>query len=275
MRPASLPFDDREVERGAAVNPSETAEAKLRLAAELAGGPLGHDLHRAADRVLAEERALRSAQHLDALDVEQFEHRARRAGEVDVVDVDADARILGDDEVGLADAAEEDLREVAAAAAVARVRELHVRRRVGDAAKVAHAQLAERFAAERRNRDRHVLQVLFAPPRRDDDRLLDAFEAEHHIVERAILAGANLDAGGFGASQSGKRDGEGVGAGGHAGEDESPVGIGHRPPRIARRIVDERHVRSGHHEARLINGAASQLAAGRRLRRRGPDCDRT
>ena len=72
--------------------------------------PLGlaaEQLDRAADRVLAGQRALRAAQDLHAVEVHQLEQRARQRGDVDVVDIDADARIERVVEVGLADAADE------------------------------------------------------------------------------------------------------------------------------------------------------------------------
>ena len=116
-RPASMPVDDRKIKRGVQVQPIEAAEGKLRFATKLPGRPFGDHLHGSADSVLAEQRPLRPAEHLDPIDVEQFEHRARGSGQVDAVDVDADARILGDDEIGLTDAADEHLGEVAAAAA--------------------------------------------------------------------------------------------------------------------------------------------------------------
>src|SRR3546814_1786820 len=47
---------------------------------------------RAADRVAAVERALRPAQHLDPLDVVYVEHRGLRAVQINVVEIDADAR---------------------------------------------------------------------------------------------------------------------------------------------------------------------------------------
>src|SRR5690606_3685470 len=48
--------------------------------------------HGAADRVAAVQRALRAAQHFDALNVENVEHRRLRTGNVDVVDIEANAR---------------------------------------------------------------------------------------------------------------------------------------------------------------------------------------
>src|SRR5581483_7493506 len=46
----------------------------------------GHDIDRAGGRVLAEQRALRAAQNLDAIDIVEVEERAGRATDHDAVD---------------------------------------------------------------------------------------------------------------------------------------------------------------------------------------------
>ena len=74
--------------------------------------PAGHIFDRAADRVAAVKRALRTAQHLDALDVVDVEHRRLRAVEVDVVEIEADALLETRDRVLLANAADEGVRVV-------------------------------------------------------------------------------------------------------------------------------------------------------------------
>ncbi len=63
-------------------------------------------LHRAADRVLAGERALRAAQDFDAVEVEQVEQRGGQRRVVDVVDIESDAGSKRRVEVELADAAD-------------------------------------------------------------------------------------------------------------------------------------------------------------------------
>src|SRR5690606_35456330 len=70
------------------------------------GGQAARDvLDRATDGVLVVQRALRAAQHLDALDVEHVQQGALRAGDVDIVQVDAHARAHAPQRIGLADAA--------------------------------------------------------------------------------------------------------------------------------------------------------------------------
>jgi hypothetical protein len=82
------------------------AVGPLSLAAGLVSEALGHVLDRAADGVAAVQRALRAAQHFDALDVEHVEHRALRAIDVDVVDIEADAGLVAPQRILLADAAD-------------------------------------------------------------------------------------------------------------------------------------------------------------------------
>ena len=86
----------------------------------------------AADGVLAVERALRSAQHFDARDVVDVEQRALRPGDVDVVDVEADAGIDAPQRIGLADAAHErgERRRLVASLIDRQVR--HLRLQLGD-----------------------------------------------------------------------------------------------------------------------------------------------
>src|SRR5204863_4363304 len=63
-------------------------------------------LERAADRVASSESALRAAQNFDAVEVEEIEQVAGDRRVVDVVDIDADARLDGGVEVRLPDAAD-------------------------------------------------------------------------------------------------------------------------------------------------------------------------
>src|SRR5690606_36861428 len=85
---------DGNVERGEAFEQVVAADAHAGPARELADlGLAGADQDRAADRVAAEQRALRAAQHLDAGDVAELERAADRAADIDFVDVDADAGI--------------------------------------------------------------------------------------------------------------------------------------------------------------------------------------
>ena len=60
---------------------------------EVVGGRPGDQVDRAADRVASIQGALRSAQHLDAIQIEKLHERHRRSREVDAVEVHRRARI--------------------------------------------------------------------------------------------------------------------------------------------------------------------------------------
>src|SRR6185369_927021 len=65
-------------------------------------------LHETAGRVAPEQRALRSAQQLDAIDVEEQEPGARHLADVDLVDIYGDRALDVGDEVAAGDAADGD-----------------------------------------------------------------------------------------------------------------------------------------------------------------------
>ena len=140
--------------------------AAHHLAFELVARLAGDDADRAAQRVLAVERSLRPAQHLDPLDVGQRVVEIAGVRLVDAVDEDADARLDRIDE-GRADAADRDEGSAGAVAVdieAGRQRRDFLDRRV--------APLLDQVAAERRCRNRNVLQRLLALARRDDDGLV-------------------------------------------------------------------------------------------------------
>jgi hypothetical protein len=129
-----------------------------------------HVLDRARERVLAVQRALGAAQNLDTLDVVYVQQGTLRAGDVHVVHVDADARLEAPQRVVLTDAADIGVDGAAGRAAGVDFDVRDVRGHVLERAYVLFLQL---LGGERRDGDRHVLQVLFAAAGRDDD-LLDA-----------------------------------------------------------------------------------------------------
>src|SRR6185503_16524443 len=126
------------------------------------------DEDRAGRRVLAEQRALRAPQNLDALDVDEVERRRRRARVEHAVDVEPDA--------GLDAVVREAERRPQAAdvdAGVARVRriELDGRYQLLDAVDVERTGFRDQLAVDDGDRNRHFLYGLFAPTRarhRDD-----------------------------------------------------------------------------------------------------------
>ena len=139
------------------------------------------DAHGAAERVLAEQRALRAAQHLDALDVEQVQDGALRTAVVDVVDVDRHAGLERQRVVAQADAANE--RGGRRAPAGAERRDDRVRHERVEIERARRAARFEHVARERRDRERRLLQVLFAEPCRDDD-FLESLLREHARGQR-------------------------------------------------------------------------------------------
>src|SRR5690606_28839757 len=130
----------------------------LRLARE--------QLYRAADRVLARERTLRTAQDFDPVEIEQVEHRTHHDAVIDVVDIHADTGLQGEVGIVLAYAANEYGGAVKCCAAL---RYGDVRSDIGAVRHAAHRLAFEGFTADRRDRDRLVLQPLFTELRGDDD----------------------------------------------------------------------------------------------------------
>ncbi len=161
---------ERQYARGNEVVLRIGAERELGVEARLVAERLGHVLDRAADRVAAVQRALRAAQHFEALDVVNVEHGALRAGHVHVVNVETDAGLETPERVLLADAADEgDQRRVGAAR--------HLQGEVGrgllQPRDVLRADGLDAFGRECGHRDRHVLQRFLAAAGGDGD-LLEA-----------------------------------------------------------------------------------------------------
>src|SRR5690606_22447802 len=103
-------LDERQVVAPLELEAIEVAVRGLDESAPAAGGLLRNHADRTAEAVLAEERALRAAQHLDALDVHQVEGRTEERAVVDVVDVYADARLEREQQVLLSHAPDLDGR---------------------------------------------------------------------------------------------------------------------------------------------------------------------
>jgi outer membrane cobalamin receptor len=127
----------------------------------------------AADGVASCQRPLRSAQHLDAVEVEKVEQVARDRRVVDVVDVDADAGLDGRVEVRLTDAANE--RDERATERGARGAQGNVRSLRGDLREIRLAARIEHVRVDGRDGDRRVLHVGRAELCGDDDLLEIAF----------------------------------------------------------------------------------------------------
>ena len=86
------------------------AKACRRRTAPLAGGLAGDEVHRTSQRIAAIERALRAAEHFDALQIHHVEHRTLRLTEVDAVEIHANGGVPEQSWVGLHTATDGDLR---------------------------------------------------------------------------------------------------------------------------------------------------------------------
>ena len=142
------------------------AIADLDEAAAVGVRPPGDQADRAADRVAALERALRAAQDLDPLEIEQVEIGAGQRRIIDVVDIDADAGLVGRAEIELADAADRGADRGAEGGAL--LAQGHVRGLVGDLDEAVLAALLEQLGRNRGDRERRILQPLRAELGGDD-----------------------------------------------------------------------------------------------------------
>ena len=157
---------DRRADRHNAIGLVIAAIGRLGLDLQLIGQPGGHIFDRTADRVAPIERALRPAKHLDALHIVNVEQRSLRAIEIDVVDIDADARLETGHRILLADAANEGgERRVGAA----RVLQCRIGRHGLKVGQVDRADLLELLAGDRGDRDRHGEQRFLTTARGHDD----------------------------------------------------------------------------------------------------------
>src|SRR5690606_33234908 len=121
------------------------------------------DADRPGRRVLAEQRALRAAQHFHAIDIEQVEHRLARSAIIDIINIDTDAvfqAIVGRADAG-AQTTDVDVRISGIAPQY-----LQAWDQLLDLIETAGACLLQRLAAHDADGDRHILDVLRTPARR-------------------------------------------------------------------------------------------------------------
>ncbi len=137
---------------------------------ELLARTTGHQLHGAANGVLAVEGALRTTQDLDPLQVQQIELAAPDTAVIDVVDIDADGRVEGLQGVRLAHAADVDIGRVRRTPALDQVQVRHRALQVRD---LLRARALQRLAAEGREGQRGLLGRFLGAAGGDDD-VLDA-----------------------------------------------------------------------------------------------------
>ncbi|MNQ79182.1 hypothetical protein D3C85_941160 [compost metagenome] len=181
---------DRSRTRGDQIDLVIAAVGALQRQLGVLSQTFGDVLDRAADGVAAVQGALRSAQDFQTLDVEDVQHRALRAGHIDVVDIEADAGLEAPQRILLADAADE-----AGQGGVGAARNLDrgVRGLLLQGGDVGGAGLFQTLAADGGDGDRHVLQRFFAAARRDDD-----------VVDAGSLLGLRLLGEGRGRAKRGR-----------------------------------------------------------------------
>ena len=155
--------------------------------------PLRHDVERTSRRVLAEQRPLRAAQHFDPGDVAEAGKRLRLLQQRDVVDDHRDRRFDRGREGDRADTAQVD-RIVGGHRPG---RDGQAWRQTGQVVDCLNVTIDQRVGGDRGDGDRHVLQILFALLRGDDD-----------VLERAVIG----DCGGRSLLIAGA--GKGIGVGG-------------------------------------------------------------
>ena len=159
-QPAREMVGQLEVGAGAQVDAVAAAVGDRHIAAALARRLARHEADGAALGVAAVERALRSAQDFDALDIEQVEICAGQARIVDIVDVEPHAGLESRIEIGLAEAADVGDHRFAEGGRLGT--QVHARRIVQDIRELGRALRLDLLRRERRDRDRRVLQFLLA-----------------------------------------------------------------------------------------------------------------
>ncbi|MNM90247.1 hypothetical protein D3C81_1024970 [compost metagenome] len=156
---AAVGAADRAADRRLGVELAVVAHGDLGEAFGLGGQAARDVLDRTADGVLAVQRALRTAQNFDARDVEHVQQRPLRAGNVDVVQVDAYAWVSAPGGVGLADAADVGRDRAAGAARRVDGQVGHLSIQVAD---VLDVHLVQGFGGKGSDCNRHFLQGFLA-----------------------------------------------------------------------------------------------------------------
>ncbi len=139
-------------------------------------GIAGDDRDRPADGVAPEQGALRPFQDLNPVDIEHGGVGPHAAGQVDAVDIDADARVQVEGEVVLADAADIGREHRVGTRERGAGVQRHVRRDVAELGDVVDALLLQRLGGHRGDGDRDVLDVLGG-----------LLGGDHHLLDRARL----------------------------------------------------------------------------------------
>ena len=165
------PVGDRAGDRTLDVEVLIAARAHGQVRLEVPGGLVGDELDGAAGGVAAEQGALRPAQHLDPLQVEQGEARRDEGAGIAVVLIDGHRRLLLVAEVVLRHAA--DVEDHGGRGVLVHLQAGHVPHQIGGVLDALAGQLG---GAHHGHGNAHVLQALF-PPLGGDHHLL-------HLIRR-------------------------------------------------------------------------------------------
>ncbi len=98
--------NDRDIPGASVVPPVVVTELRAQVTFTVAGRSLRDQADRTADCVLAEERSLRTAQHLDVIEIQQIQNRALGPPQVHTVDVNRYSGFERKGVIGQADAAD-------------------------------------------------------------------------------------------------------------------------------------------------------------------------
>src|SRR5258708_40241037 len=158
---------DGNIQCAAQVAPIERTELQLASAAEFIGGLGADNIDDTADRVTAEQRALRPTQYFHAIDVEYVQHAANGSRHVHAVDVGSDTGLRGQRKVGLTDATDKDTRGIRRAADRRSEIESDIRREICHMLHVGSSELVNGRRGICGDGNRSVLETPFPSLRRD------------------------------------------------------------------------------------------------------------
>ena len=128
-------------------------------------GARGNDVDGAGSRVATIERALRSAQGLDPLKIEEVGVEQSERGKIDLINVDTGCGIVGRAEIVETDAADRDDRQDARAVLL----HVHIRELADEVRYLLDAALLDRLGSQRIHGRTDIDDVLRPLLRRDDD----------------------------------------------------------------------------------------------------------
>ena len=163
---AQLILNQWKVDTGLGVNTVTAACGHGRIAVEFAIGWLCNDVYRATDRVFAEQGPLRAPQNLDAFHVDEVKNRTRYPRQVDIIHVDADARVGAEKKIRLANTANEKLGIIRTSGISGTLIECDIRRKTSDIGQVIEPGMLNLLGGKSGDGDGRFLQALLSFPRR-------------------------------------------------------------------------------------------------------------